>query len=111
MSRINKFATRTTSRVEIGNFLDNFKTNILGSLSEQIDTLKIQNKQKAKNAALSIFSPKCRNRHALRECPIEIVEYVLFVQKVITQKNSLQSLDLKWSWKMKLKQAKMSHFV
>jgi len=32
MSRINKFETRKVSRVEIGNFLDNFKTNIFGFL-------------------------------------------------------------------------------
>ena len=34
MSEINKSATRIVSRDEIGNLLDNFKTNILGSLSE-----------------------------------------------------------------------------
>lgn len=46
ISRINKSATGTTSRADIGNLLDNFKTNILGSLSEQIDIHKIQNKTK-----------------------------------------------------------------
>lgn len=55
LSRINKFVARTISREKLGNFLDNFKTDFLGSLSEQIDTLKIQKKQKAENAALSIF--------------------------------------------------------
>jgi len=44
--RANKFATRSVSRIEIGNMLDEFKTDILGNLSEQLDTLKIQNKQK-----------------------------------------------------------------
>lgn len=52
MSRINKFATGIVSRAEIGNFLNNFKTYILGSISEQMDTLKIQNKQKVENVAL-----------------------------------------------------------
>jgi len=42
--RENKSATGSLSRAEIGNMLDEFKTNILGSLSEQLDTLKIQNK-------------------------------------------------------------------
>ena len=51
--------------------LDEFKTNILGSLSEQLDTLKIHNKQQAEAEALTIFCPKCRNKHALRECPLE----------------------------------------
>jgi len=33
MSRINKSSPRTVSRVELGNLLDKFKTNILGSFS------------------------------------------------------------------------------
>ena len=42
--RANKSATGSVSRVEIGNMLDEFKTDILGSLIEQLDTLKIHNK-------------------------------------------------------------------
>jgi len=42
--RANKSATGFVSRERIGNILDEFKTDILGSLSEQLDTLKIQNK-------------------------------------------------------------------
>ena len=42
--RVNKSATRSISRAKLGNMLDEFKTDILGSLSEQLDTLKIQNK-------------------------------------------------------------------
>ena len=59
------------SRAEIGNMLDEFKTDILGSLSEQIDTLKLQNKQKDETNALTIFCPKCINKHSLRECPLD----------------------------------------
>jgi len=70
MCRFNKSATRTVSRAELGNLLHNFKTYILGSLNEKIDILEVQNKQNAKNSALSIFCPKCRRKHALRECPL-----------------------------------------
>lgn len=66
MSRINKSATGTVSIAEICNFLDKLKTNILGSPSEQLDTLKIQQKQKDENVALSIFCPSFRKKHALR---------------------------------------------
>ena len=69
--RENKSATSSVSRVEIGNMLDEFKTHILGSLSEQLDTLKIHNKKKAEAEALAIFFPKCRKKHALRECPLD----------------------------------------
>ena len=51
--------------------LDEFKTEILGSLSEQLDTLKIQNMQKAEAKTLAIFCPKCRKKHALRECLLD----------------------------------------
>ena len=51
--------------------LDEFKTDILGSLSEKIDTLKLQNKQKTETDALAIFCPKCRKKHALREFPLD----------------------------------------
>jgi len=55
--RINKSATGTVRRAELGNFIDSFKAYILRNLSEQIDTLKIKNKQKLENVALSIFCP------------------------------------------------------
>lgn len=71
LSRINKSVAGTVSREELGRFLDTFKTDILGSLSELINTLKIQNKQKSKNVTLSIFCPRCQKKHALRECPLD----------------------------------------
>jgi len=55
--RVNKSATGSVSRAEIRNMLDEFKTNILGSLSEQIETLKLQNEQKTKTGAMAIFVP------------------------------------------------------
>ena len=68
---MNKSVARTVSREEIGIFLDEVKTYILGSLSEQIDTLKLENKKRAESDALSIFSPKCRYKHALRKFPLD----------------------------------------
>ena len=72
LSRINKSTTGIVSRSELGNFIYNFKTYILGSLSEQIDTLKIQNNQKVENVAMSIFFPKCIKKHSLRDCPLDL---------------------------------------
>lgn len=57
LSRINKSVDGTISREELGNLFGNFKTDILGSIREQIDTLKTQNKKKAENATLSNFLP------------------------------------------------------
>lgn len=72
MSRINKYAPGNVSRVLLGNFLDKFKIDILGSLDEQINILKVKNKQKDEDVALSIFCPKCRRKHALRECSLDL---------------------------------------
>ena len=69
--RVNKSTVGSVSRAEIGNMLDEFKTNILWSLGEQIDTLKLQNKQKDEADYLAIFCPKCRKKHALREFPLD----------------------------------------
>jgi hypothetical protein len=38
-------------RAEIGNLLENFKTNILSTIGSQLDTLKLKKKQEEENAA------------------------------------------------------------
>jgi hypothetical protein len=72
---VNKNTKTSTSggvtRVELGNLLDNFKTDLLGTIGSQLDTLKIKRKQEEENPVLSIFCPKCRKRHPLRECPLD----------------------------------------
>ena len=72
---VNKNTKTSTSggvtRVELGNLLDNFKTDLLGTIGSQLDTLKIKRKQEDENPVLSIFCPKCRKRHPLRECPLD----------------------------------------
>jgi hypothetical protein len=40
ISKVKKSTTSGVSREELGNLLDNFKTNILGTLMSQLDTLK-----------------------------------------------------------------------
>ena len=44
LARARKSVAGIVSREKIGNMLDEFKTKILGTLSEKIDTLKLQNK-------------------------------------------------------------------
>jgi hypothetical protein len=61
------------TRIELGNLLENFKIDILGMIGSQLDTLKIKKKQEEENPILSIFFPKCRKRHPLRECPLDNV--------------------------------------
>jgi hypothetical protein len=74
---INRNTKTSTSggvtRVELGNLLENFKTDLLGMIGSQLDTLKIRKKQEEENHVLSIFCSKCRKRHPLRECPLDNV--------------------------------------
>ena len=41
-TRVNKSASGGVTRVELGNLLENFKTDILGTLSSQLDTIKVK---------------------------------------------------------------------
>lgn len=66
MSQISKYATGIVS-AEIRNLFDNFKTYVIGSLIEKLDTLNIKNKKKDENATLSILCPR---ENALKECPL-----------------------------------------
>ena len=77
--------------------LDEFKTDILGSLSEQLDTFKIQNRQKTEAGALAIFCPKCRKEHALRECPLnaKVVETCMICSESHETKDCPSILGLK----------------
>jgi hypothetical protein len=59
------------TRVEIGNLLENFKTDILSTIGSQLDTLKIKKKQEEENATMSIYCPRCRRKHSSRECPLD----------------------------------------
>jgi hypothetical protein len=72
-TRINKLASRGVTRVELGNLLENFKTDTLSTLSSQLDTIKMKKKQDEENAILTIFFSRCRKRHPLKECPLNIV--------------------------------------
>jgi hypothetical protein len=74
ISRVNKSATDGVSREEIGNLLDNFKTYILSTLGSQLDTLKIKQNKEVENATLTIYCPKCRKIHPLKECPLDNIE-------------------------------------
>ena len=72
-TRVNKSASGWVTRVELGNLLENFKTDILGTLSSPLDTIKVKKKQEEENLVLSIFCSKCRKRHPLRKCPLNTV--------------------------------------
>lgn len=57
---ITKSTTGNITRAELGNLLEDFKTNLLSALGNLIDTLKEKKLQDEQEQELSIFCPKCR---------------------------------------------------
>jgi len=54
--------------------MDNMKTEIMNNVSKKIDSMKFQQKFVEEQDLLSIFFPKCKINHPLRECPLDIKE-------------------------------------
>jgi hypothetical protein len=72
-SRNTRQSSRTVTKIELGNLLENFKTNILSTISNQLDTLKLKKKQE-EEIVLAIFYPRCRKKHGEKECPLNVIE-------------------------------------
>jgi len=53
---------------------------MINSFASQIDTLQIKQKQAKAEKALSIFCPKCRDKHTKRECPLNNVHVCLICE-------------------------------
>ena len=56
--------------MELGNLLENFKTNILGAMGSQLDSLQSKKRKDEEREAMSIFRPRCRTKHPQKECPL-----------------------------------------
>jgi hypothetical protein len=72
-NKIDKPTSRGVTRIELGNILEKFKTDILHTINSQLDTMKIKRKQEEENVALTIFCHQCRRKHSEKECPLNVV--------------------------------------
>ena len=77
INRTTKTSREGVSRMEIGNLLEGFKTDILSSLSSQLDALQVKKRKEEEDRALAIFCPKCRKRHPLKSWRLDKVEMCL----------------------------------
>jgi hypothetical protein len=55
LSKVTKSTTGSITREELGNLLENFKTDLLSTLGSQIDTLKAKKKQEEQNESYHFF--------------------------------------------------------
>lgn len=62
ITRDNKTLGGSITRVEIGNLLEDFKTDIIGILITQFDVMQAEQKQAEAEQNLAIFCPRCRKK-------------------------------------------------
>jgi len=67
-------SSNTSIKGEIGNMLEDFKSEMLQTLSLQMDILNINRKQEEADIALAIFCPICTKRHPRNEFPLNLIE-------------------------------------
>ena len=56
-------SSRGVTRVELGNLLENLKTDILGVMGSQLDALQAKKRQEEERATMSIFYARCRTKY------------------------------------------------
>jgi hypothetical protein len=86
ITRNNNITSGSITQEEIGNLLENFKTNILSTLTTQLDVLQVKKKQAEAEQSLAIFCPRCRRKHRLRECPLDVIQtYAICAKDHVTE--------------------------
>jgi len=67
-------SSNTSIKGEIGNTLEEFKSEMLQTLALQMDIMHIKRKKEEVEKALAIFFPRCTRRHPRNECPLNLIE-------------------------------------
>lgn len=70
-------SSNSSLKGEIGNMLEDFKSEILQILVLQLDTMNIKRKPKEEERALAIFFPRCTRRHPRNECRLNCIKIFL----------------------------------
>jgi len=70
----NTSSSNSSIKGEIGNMLEDLKSEMLQTLALQIDTMNIKMKQEEEERALAIFCSGCTRRHPRNECPLNYIE-------------------------------------
>ena len=58
----------------MGNLFENFKNDILSTLSSQLDGLPPKKNREEFDKAMAVFCSKFRKKYPLRECPTDNIE-------------------------------------
>jgi hypothetical protein len=74
VTKSTKSISNGVTKLELGNMFESFKTDIMNTFGSQIDTMKAKQKQEEQGKVLAIYCPKCRKKHAPRECPLDKIQ-------------------------------------
>lgn len=74
-------SSNSSIKGQIGNMLEDFKSEMLQTISLQLDTMNIRRKQEEEERALAIFCPRCTRRHPMNEFPLNCIEIFLVCEK------------------------------
>lgn len=93
ITRDNKASGGSITRIEIRNLLEDFKTDILGTLTTQLDIMQAKEKQAKVEQNLAIFYPRCRKKHSHREFLLDTIQMCTICTKDHATKGFHCSLD------------------
>jgi len=74
-------SSNSSIKGEIGNMLEDLKSEMLQTLSLQLDIMNIERKQEEAEMALAIFCPRCTRRNPMNECPLNCIEICLVCEE------------------------------
>jgi hypothetical protein len=73
LTRNSNITSGGVTRAEVGNLLEKFKTDILSTLTTQLDVLQAKQKKTEAEQMLAIFFHRCRRKHGPRDFPLDVV--------------------------------------
>jgi hypothetical protein len=72
-TRITKPSDSGVTKIELGNLLEDLRTDILNTLTSQMDLLQEKQKQIESEKSMAVFCPRCRKKHSQHECPLNTI--------------------------------------
>lgn len=81
-------SSNTSIKGEIGNILEDFKSEMLQTLSLQMDTMHIKRKKEEVERTLTISYPRCTRRHPTNEYPLNLIKTCLVYEENHATKRS-----------------------
>jgi len=110
-SRDNKISSGGITCVEIDNLLEDFKTNILGTLTIKLDIMQAKKKQAEVEQNLVIFYPICKKKHSHKECTLNMVQTCAMCTKDHATKSFPSLLGLKEIYKEAEEEIKLVYLL